>query len=382
MGDPYAVPPAEVAVDPWTGVWIAEDIALIRRGIENGDWIDGTLGVVGTSLDGFALVSDPLGVLGQYGVSWIIEQVQPLTEALDWLAGDAAQIAAHAQTWRNMSSGLIEQADESERALRFDLSDWVGAAADEYRDWSRRQQQAIRALAESAATMAAITEGAGFLVAGVRELVRDAIATVVSRLVVYAIEEVATAGAATPLILPKVVSTVSSWAARIGRWLTGLLRSLDNLVPLVRRVEDHIDALRRMLERLGRAETEFPALHRVKKRGAGAIQLYDMESVRTIADRYGIDISGLRISLADRRHRGYCGRTSPDGSITLFVPGFRSEEDLARTLVHEKFHQEELTSGKPFPRDDEEFDAFEDRAYAHEDQWWKNQPVRPEPRRR
>jgi hypothetical protein len=28
----------------------------------------------------------------------------------------------------------------------------------------------------------------------------------------------------------------------------------------------------------------------------------------------------------------------------------------------------------------EEFDAFEDRAYAYEERWWKNQPIRPEPK--
>jgi hypothetical protein len=39
--------------------------------------------------------------------------------------------------------------------------------------------------------VAAITEGAGFLIAAVRVLVRDAIATLVSRLVVYAAEEAA-----------------------------------------------------------------------------------------------------------------------------------------------------------------------------------------------
>ncbi|HWS37183.1 MAG TPA: hypothetical protein VN408_31175 [Actinoplanes sp.] len=382
MGDPYVAPTTEADKDPWAGVWIAEDIALIRRGVENGDWIDGSLGVIGAGFDGFALVHDPLGVLAQYGVAWIIEQVEPLTEALDWLAGDAAQIAAHAQTWRNMSSGLLLQAEELDRALRFDLFDWDGTAADEYCDWSRQQQGAITALAEAATTMAAVTESAGFLVAAVRELVRDAIATVVSRLVVYAAEEVATVGAATPLLVPQVASLVTSWSARIGRWLTALLRSLDNLVPVVRRVDDHITTLRRLLDRLGRAEDEFPALHRVKRRGAGAIQLYNLESVRAIADKYGIDISGLRIALADRRFRGHCGRTGPDGSITLFVPGFRSEEDLARTLAHEKFHHDELASGKAFPRDPDELDAFEDRAYAYEDQWWENQPIRPEPRRR
>jgi hypothetical protein len=54
------------------------------------------------------------------------------------------------------------------------------------------------------------------------------------------------------------------------------------------------------------------------------------------------------------------------------------EEDLARTLEHEKPHHDDLASGKPFPKTREEADLWEDRAYAREDRWWDNQPVRPE----
>jgi hypothetical protein len=37
--------------------------------------------------------------------------VKPLSEALDWLAGDPAQIAAQAQTWRNVAGSLQDRAD-------------------------------------------------------------------------------------------------------------------------------------------------------------------------------------------------------------------------------------------------------------------------------
>ncbi|MFI6076132.1 hypothetical protein ACIA5C_31750 [Actinoplanes sp. NPDC051343] len=46
-------------------------------------------------LDALAVISDPTGALFQYGVACIIDHVKPLSEALDWLAGDLAQIAAH-----------------------------------------------------------------------------------------------------------------------------------------------------------------------------------------------------------------------------------------------------------------------------------------------
>jgi hypothetical protein len=127
-------------------------------------------------------------------------------------------------------------------------------------------------------------------------------------------------------------------------------------------------------------QADHLTLNRVEKRGAGPIQLFNMESVRNIAVKYGIDISDLNISLGSKTTRAVCGHTRPDGSVVLFPTGFRSEEDLARTLVHEKFHHDELAGGKPFPRTREEFDAFEDRAYAHEEQWWNDQPIRPDPR--
>ncbi len=123
--------------DPWAGVWIAEDIELIGQGVKNGSWIDGSLGVVGAGLDALAIVSDPVGALLQYGVAWIIEHVKPLTEALDWLAGDPGQIAGHAQTWRNVATSLRESAADAERAVRWDVADWGGP-------WSRRRRSAAR----------------------------------------------------------------------------------------------------------------------------------------------------------------------------------------------------------------------------------------------
>lgn len=124
-----------------------------------------------------------------------------------------------------------------------------------------------------------------------------------------------------------------------------------------------------------------PGLHRVQKRGAGPVQYFTMASVHQVAAKYRIDISGLTIRLGDAKVRGVCGQTRPDRTITLYSPGFRSEEDLARTLVHEKFHHDEIADGRPFPRTEEEFDEWEDRAYAREEQWWENQPVRPGPRK-
>jgi hypothetical protein len=236
--------------DAWAGVWIADDIELIGQGVKNGSWIDTSLGVVGAGLDALAIISDPVGALLQYGVAWIIEHVKPLTEALDWLAGDPGQIAGHAQTWRNVAASLHQSASDAERAVRWDVADWGGEAGAAYRSWAGQQQGAIASLGKAAEAMAAITEGAGALIAAVRLMVRDAIATCVSRLISYAAEEAASLGFATPLVVEQVTTLVASWAAKIGRWLRGLLASLRRLMPIVRRLGQLIEELKNVLNRL------------------------------------------------------------------------------------------------------------------------------------
>lgn len=250
--NPLVVARIDQPVDPWAGVWIAEDIEQIAQGIRNGSWVDGTLGAISATLDGLALLSDPIGSLLQYGISWLIEHVKPLSEVLDWLAGDPGQIAGNAQTWRNVAASVEEQAAELGKAVRWDVSEWGGTAGAAYRDWASQQEAAINGLAKAAETMAAITEAAGFLISTVRIMVRDAIATCVSRLAVYAGELLVTAGVATALVIEQVASTVAAWAAKIARLLRGLFNSLRALMPSIRRLDELIAELKKILNRLRR----------------------------------------------------------------------------------------------------------------------------------
>jgi uncharacterized protein YukE len=248
---------------PWAGIWIAEDIELIAQGVQNGSWIDGTLGAVGAGLDGLALISDPVGALLQYGISWLIEHVKPLSEALDWLAGDPGQIAAHAATWRNVAGSLADDADSLAGAVRADLSEWSGAAAAAYQDWAAHREQTLRTLARASETMGLITEAAGTLIGTVRLMVRDAVATVVSRLIVYAGELIATAGLATPLVVEQVTTLCAAWGARIARWLRSLIASLRKLGQAMTRLGRNVDNLKgeKPEEPKGSSKPEDPSPH-------------------------------------------------------------------------------------------------------------------------
>ncbi|WP_433375313.1 WXG100 family type VII secretion target [Actinoplanes sp. CA-142083] len=250
--NPLVAPAAADSPRPWAGVWIAEDIEQIATGVKNGDWVSGGLGVAGAALDGLALVSDPVGALLQYGIAWLIEHVKPLSEALDWLAGDPAQIAAHAQTWRNAAAALTTDADALTRATRWDTVEWTGSAGDAYRGWASDREQSLRALSQAADTMAMMTEGAGVLIGTVRLMVRDAVATVVSRLIAYAGELLASLGAAGPWVVEQVTTLCASWGAKIARWLRDLIASIRNLLT-------RGDWLGKAIEELKRLHSEvFP----------------------------------------------------------------------------------------------------------------------------
>ena len=289
---------------PWSGVWIAEDIELIAEGVRGGSWIDGTIGVVSAGLDALALAMDPIGGLLQYGIAWLIDHVKPLSDALDWLAGDAAQIAAHAQTWRNVAGSLDDQAAVLLRSVRWDVGEWVGAAADAYRGLAGRRVQVLRTLGRASETMALMVEAAGVLIGTVRVMVRDAVATVVSRLIVYAGELIATGGLAAPVVVGQVSSLCASWGAKIARWLKGLIASLRELGESMARLGRNVDDLKgapdgRPDPRLPREEPDPPRApadeeQRIRDLGmdpaTGSFRAGEAETAQRVERELGIEL--------------------------------------------------------------------------------------------
>jgi hypothetical protein len=379
MTNPLVAPTVDAPVSPWAGIWLADDVEAIAGAVQDRSWVELSVAGASASMDMLAFTADPFGSLLQYGIAWMMEHVRPLAEALDWLAGDPNAIAAQTQTWRNIAGALRDNTDDLARAVRWDTTDWEGEAGDAYHTWSTTQQNTITALAHAADTMAVMTAAAASLIAGVRQMVRDAIAVVVAHLIDYAIEELASLGAATAVVANQVAILCTTWSDRISHWIRDLLASLRNLSSLGDRLKEALEAIKALLARLKDQQPPVVALQRLKGRGAGNPQFFRLESVRSIAQKYGIDISGLAITLGSTKIRGVCANTFPDGHIVLYSPGFRSEELLARTLVHEKLHHDELAAGAPFPYAEEELEEWEDRAYAYENEWWNGQPIRPEP---
>ncbi|MEH1165541.1 ADP-ribosyltransferase [Micromonospora sp. CPCC 205539] len=248
---------ARVDTTGWySGVGVAEGIAGLRAGVESGSWVDATIGGVGASMEALAFCTDPLGSLVSWGVAWLIEHVEPLSDALDWLAGDPDQITAYAQTWHNVARHVGTQATAFGAAVGGDLADWAGAASDAYRAYAARHVGSLHDIASAADLIGMLVEGAGLLVALVRELVRDLIADFVSVLAVRLWEWLAeaglTLGLATPWVAAQVSALVAKWVAKVAKVLTALASSVNRLRPILSRLGELVDTLEAVLKSLRR----------------------------------------------------------------------------------------------------------------------------------
>jgi hypothetical protein len=294
---------------------------------------------------------------------------------LDWLAGDPAQISAHAQTWRNAAGSLRDDADELLRLVRWDVSEWSGAASSAYRTHADHRSQSLRALARASDTMALMTEGAGVLIGAVRVLVRDAVATVVSRLIVYAGELLATAGLASPLVVEQVTTLCASWAARISRWLQGLISSLRRLGELTTRLEHAIRQLTGT--RTGSyggytgREGELAASAR-DRATAGTPPDYrpaDVDAVATHLER--LDHSPANDAMLSRiRERLAAGEELTEGQLNFMSHETTEKALMDEGLAYEDAHERALETHPP----GRNYDPEVIDEYAHLfNNWWRKQ---------
>jgi hypothetical protein len=97
-----------------------------------------------------------------------------------------------------------------------------------------------------------------------------------------------------------------------------------------------------------------------------------MESVERVAEKFGIDLSIMDFKEIDKVKQGPQGSTGPDKRTRLYRYAFLNEEQLARTLVHERYHVEQLNAGMGYPTTYDAGNKWEQTARAYEDWWWEN----------
>jgi hypothetical protein len=231
----------------YSGITLVEGIADTRRSIESGSWISTNISGALVLLDATLLAIDPLPAMASWLAGAIMEHVKPLSDALDWLAGDPDQIAANARTWTNISQACVHTAADLRAAVTSDVSGWTGAAAEAYRAAADREAIALDGYAEAAAAKSKAVELSGMVVLTVRTLVRDLIADLIATLLLRVPEWTAevgfSLGIASPLVVAQISTLTAKWSVKITGLLTDLVDSLRRLTGLIRGLDEYTIAL-------------------------------------------------------------------------------------------------------------------------------------------
>ena len=103
---------------------------------------------------------------------------------------------------------------------------------------------------------------------------------------------------------------------------------------------------------------------------AGGRLPQDMNVVRQVAARAGVGLDGVEVRIRKSAPRpGMFGRTDRNGVLHLYPNAFKNEEELVKTLGHERTHVWQVrTYG--YPDDDALARRMEDGAKVTEAQWW------------
>jgi RHS repeat-associated protein len=233
-----------------SGINVLDDAAGVYDGVSSGSWIEGGIAAFGTGLDLLTIAMNPVGTLISYGLNWLIEHVKPLQDALNQLAGDADQIAAYSQTWKNVGAAVDKAAKDLSAAVTKDTAHWTGAAADAYRANLKAKIEHLGAAATCANTIGTVVEIVGVITGAVRALVRDMVTQAVGDFIQDALEEVCSLGLGTPVVVAQVVEQVSDWIEKITGVIKKLINSVEALRPMMSKLEEIFAAVKKVMAEL------------------------------------------------------------------------------------------------------------------------------------
>ncbi|MFE3446547.1 DUF6531 domain-containing protein [Nocardia sp. NPDC059180] len=237
----------EDSTEWYSGVTLFESVADVGDAISSGSWIEAGVGIAAAGMEVAAMVVDPIGTLAGFGVSFLIEHVQPLSDALDWVAGDPDQITAYAKTWENVATQVSSAVDTHKQAVSADIANWTGASASAYRARAAETSDALAAASAAATAASQAIEMAGGIVAAVRMTVRDIVAQAVGRLAVWAAEAVFSLGTATPIIAAQAATFVAKTMTTIARLFSKVASTFAKLKPLLAKLKDAWKAITKVL---------------------------------------------------------------------------------------------------------------------------------------
>ncbi|GAB2775643.1 DUF6531 domain-containing protein [Amycolatopsis magusensis] len=250
------------------GTPLLESIDETSRAIESRGWADGVRDAGGAALAALGTAVDPFGPVLAGDVGWLLEHCGLLSEALDVLTGDPAEIRAHAETWQHVGTEL--SAIDADLTKMITDESWPGPAGDAFRARYADTATLLSAARTAAEGAASGISSAGEVVGAVRTQVRDIITDLVGHLLRWALH---TPGIGLVWVASQVATAVAKTAARIAGIIKKLVRALGKLSPLLQKLGDSFGEATQALR------NTKPARTKPGRPGDRAIPVRDCEPV-------------------------------------------------------------------------------------------------------
>ena len=249
-----------------SGAGVFDDIEQLSEAIDNKSWVSGALAGVALGVDTVAYVSDPLATLMAWGIGWVFDHIQPFKDWLLQLAGDADQLRANGQTWKNVAATLKAAADNIERDVRSSFPDgsFTGSTATAYFAASGATTKGIAMTGALSGAVGTAYDVCAVIIQFVHNFVRDAISQVVASILSYAVELVASFGTAFPLVMEQISTKVASLMSGVSKRISALKESLSNLGTKLTNADQLLKSLKEWLHKLThsdapKADVDAPA---------------------------------------------------------------------------------------------------------------------------
>lgn len=249
-----------------SGAGVFDDIEQLSEAIDNKSWVSGTLAGVALGVDTVAYVSDPLATLMAWGIGWVFDHIQPFKDWLLQLAGDADQLRANGQTWKNVAATLKAAADNIESDVRSSFPDgsFTGSTATAYFAASGATTKGIAMTGALSGAVGTAYDVCAVIIQFVHDFVRDAISQVVASILSYAVELVASFGTAFPLVMEQISTKVASLMSGVSKRISALKESLSNLGAKLTNADQLLKSLKEWLHKLThsdvpKADVDAPA---------------------------------------------------------------------------------------------------------------------------
>lgn len=249
-----------------SGAGVFDDIEQLSEAIDNKSWVSGALAGVALGVDTVAYVSDPLATLMAWGIGWVFDHIQPFKDWLLQLAGDADQLRANGQTWKNVAATLKAAADNIERDVRSSFPDgsFTGSTATAYFAASGATTKGIAITGALSGAVGTAYDVCAVIIQFVHDFVRDAISQVVASILSYAVELVASFGTAFPLVMEQISTKVASLMSGVSKRISALKESLSNLGTKLTNADQLLKSLKEWLHKLThsdapKADVDAPA---------------------------------------------------------------------------------------------------------------------------